>query len=156
MVDGWERVSTTESTEVHGKGIVMKKFDAYEILCGVQLLLVFACCVLIAVAGPLIAFGSILSGCKTTTLPDGTVVQQLDLDTAMAVYLAVSAERERLAAEDAREDAADEAARQERLAALERRLAPVRDWLLAQGAHFLQDEEGRWVSVRSGKVVNWE
>lgn len=98
----------------------------------------------------------VVSGCKTTTLPDGTVIEEFDLDTAMAIYLVYVSERDRLAAEDAREDAADEAARQARLAELERQLGPVRDWLLVQGAHFLQDEEGRWVSVRSGKVVEFE
>lgn len=56
-----------------------------------------------------LALGGMVSGCITTTHPDGTVVQQVDVSTAWAIYEAIQAERERLDAQREAADAADRA-----------------------------------------------
>lgn len=82
----------------------------------------------------MLALGGMLSGCITTTQPDGTVVQQVDVSTAWAIYEAVQAERARIEAERRDADAADRA----RLDAQLRALAEAADrayqrWLDAGG-----------------------
>lgn len=83
---------------------------------------------------PMLALGGMVSGCITTTQPDGTVVQQVDVSTAWAIYEAVQAERARLEAERREADAAERA----RLDAQLRALAEAADrayqrWLDAGG-----------------------
>lgn len=63
----------------------------------------------------LAALGTLLSGCKTTTLPDGTVVQELDVDTLMQAYTLYVTESQRLHEQGALDDAAAEQRRQQRM-----------------------------------------
>lgn len=62
-----------------------------------------------------------LSGCVTTTHPDGTITQAVDIDTAWAIYERYQMERARLEAEKAEADAARRAEINRDLA----RLAPL-------------------------------
>jgi hypothetical protein len=60
---------------------------------------------MLAVAG----LAGLMAGCVTTTAPDGTVVQSVDLDTAWGVYERLQAERTRLEAERAAASAQERA-----------------------------------------------
>lgn len=66
----------------------------------------------------LVSLAGLLSGCITTTAPDGTVTQQVDVSTAWAIYEAVQAERARIEAERDAADAADRARLEMQLRAL--------------------------------------
>lgn len=89
-----------------------------------------------AVIAVLIGLGACLgglSGCVTTTQPDGTRVRQIDpsaVDLAWEQYIRIQTERDRLAALQAEKDAAKEAARQERIAELERQAREIFDAIL--------------------------
>lgn len=101
----------------------------------------------------------VLAGCVRTEFPDGRVVTTLDpgaLHAAAEVYFAVTAELDRLEAEGERADAAEEADRQARMRALREQLTPLVEGLVERGADWLQREDGAWVSVKTGRVVNLE
>jgi hypothetical protein len=82
-----------------------------------------------------------LSGCVTTTYPDGTVVESLDLDAMVTLYELYAAERERLEASGPGEDPVEGAARRARLRELGELLGPLEAELERRGILKWVDEE---------------
>lgn len=95
----------------------------------------------------------LLGGCETITDGNGTVTRRVDTQALTQGYLLLVQALDRL---DARADAQSTAEAQQRAAdraAIERQLAPLRDALLQAGVQWVQEESGKWRSVRTGRVL---
>lgn len=65
-----------------------------------------------------LGLGALVPGCVTTTLPDGTVIQRLDVDSLQAAYALYLSESQRLHDQGVQDDAAAEQRRVQRMAEL--------------------------------------